>query len=264
MEERPVDLHLLHTEIIKAGGPHNIIETYRRPLNECWQIFAAKLGFVQFPGNDRELPMSSPAYGHMLQQVYKAYLFSFDLAYIRICLAKRKGASQVGANSANPAGVQVHGNMGMHPMQGGSSEASSMQTVNTLGRPPVQMIQDVLMITSSQRGREELEKYGQRRQSIAQNLQLAIQRHNQLVNSRQQGNESLYQQHMPRLTTQIGLMQTMITRLDNLRPQLQLRIQQLEQQERLQGDTSTPSVSDASNPDTTLSGLEDELERLNM
>ncbi|CAL1715990.1 unnamed protein product [Somion occarium] len=395
MEGRLVDLHLLHTEIIKAGGPHNIADAYGRPLDDCWQILAAKLGFVQFPGNDRELPMSSPLHGVMLQHFYADYLLGFDVAYIRTCLVNN-GTSQLGVKGANSAGGQVNGNMDMHPMQGSSSEgqavptgvpthnpqaiftiagsrdpkkiqellmlaqlpmdelkarnipeelikkiavhgpylqqwvqyqrqfnnrirsaqsgqssagmsqpprptmvpptmpgqvpqqgqmsnhnarpedgmagtwagqqpnqAPSLQAANAWDRPPTQVIQNISMITSLQRGREELEKCEQRHQSIAQSLQLAIQRQHQVASLRE-GNEVLYQQHMPRLTAQIGLMRMMIARIDNLRLLLQARIQQLQQQEHQQGDISTPAVSDTSNLDATLSGLEDELERLNM
>lgn len=51
-----------------------------------WDVIGGRLDFVQFPGNDTELPRSGPRTAQHLAQVYAKYVSEFDEVYIQAVL----------------------------------------------------------------------------------------------------------------------------------------------------------------------------------
>ncbi|CAL1715991.1 unnamed protein product [Somion occarium] len=126
IDGRPVDLYKLHVEMIKAGGPHYFVETFGRPVDDCWAILAAKLGCVQIPEYENEPARSGPAHAKALERVYKDYLFSFDVGYIRVVLEKRQRATAQSATNASNS--QVNESKQGHSTQNTAVDGQSVST----------------------------------------------------------------------------------------------------------------------------------------
>ncbi|KAK0470025.1 uncharacterized protein EV420DRAFT_1257420 [Desarmillaria tabescens] len=90
IENRPVDIHVLHTHVMQEG--------------DLWAAIAARLGFVQFPGNDTEPAKSGPGTAHQLEQIYKDHLAHFDMVYVTTVLESRRKqqVSMAAQQLANP------------------------------------------------------------------------------------------------------------------------------------------------------------------
>ncbi|KAI6100609.1 hypothetical protein F5141DRAFT_1139935 [Pisolithus sp. B1] len=71
-ENRVVDLHKLHVEVLKEGGYTTVTQ------RDWWSVIGGRLGWVQFVGNETD-----PARCN-LQHAYKEHLLQFESAYIMI------------------------------------------------------------------------------------------------------------------------------------------------------------------------------------
>ncbi|PBL03883.1 hypothetical protein ARMGADRAFT_1004572 [Armillaria gallica] len=98
IENRPVDIHALHTHVMQEGGAAKVAQ------KELWAAIAARLGYVQFPGSEAEPAKSGPATAHQLEQIYKDHLAHFDTVYVTTVLdSRRKQQANMAAQQlANP------------------------------------------------------------------------------------------------------------------------------------------------------------------
>jgi len=115
LEGRQIDLHSLHTEVTRAGGPSEVTEW------DLWPAIGGKLGFVLFPGSDTEPARSSPVVAEHIMNVYWLYLAAFNQAYIQSIMAHKKARSML-ASQAN-SGMTIMGQMqhGNSPLASGSN-----------------------------------------------------------------------------------------------------------------------------------------------
>ncbi|KAK0469997.1 uncharacterized protein EV420DRAFT_84200 [Desarmillaria tabescens] len=98
IEHRPVDIHALHTHVMREGGAAEVAQ------KDLWATIAARLGYVQYPGNDMEPAKSGPATAHQLEQIYKDHLAHFDMVYVTTVLESRRKqqVSMAAQQLANP------------------------------------------------------------------------------------------------------------------------------------------------------------------
>ena len=50
---------------------------------ETWNIIGGRMGFVNFPGSDREPPKSGPVVAQQIARIYTEYLLDLEQAYVR-------------------------------------------------------------------------------------------------------------------------------------------------------------------------------------
>ncbi|KJA23009.1 hypothetical protein HYPSUDRAFT_163989 [Hypholoma sublateritium FD-334 SS-4] len=123
IDNRTVDLHHLHCEMIKEGGM-NVVDQ-----KDMWTVIGGRLGFVQFPGSETEPAKCGPGAAQALQNIYKTYLQLFDNWYTSQVMEKRAQAqAQAQAQS----------------LMQGQTMAQHMQ-----GRPAAQMQQLIQMSSLS-------------------------------------------------------------------------------------------------------------------
>ncbi|KAG2017935.1 hypothetical protein CC2G_007395 [Coprinopsis cinerea AmutBmut pab1-1] len=96
IENKPIDLHLLHASVMHEGGAAKVDQ------RGSWDVIGGRLGFVQFPGNDTEPSKSGPMVAHQISRIYKEYLQSFDTFYLASALDSRNKAG-AGPQFPNPA-----------------------------------------------------------------------------------------------------------------------------------------------------------------
>ncbi|KAJ7573924.1 hypothetical protein C8J56DRAFT_803727 [Mycena floridula] len=84
IDDRPIDLHTLHTLVMQAGGYKKV------QANDSMSSIAGRMGFVQFPGGGTEPPKSGPATAQHLTHIYQSYLMEFDNVYIKSVLESKK------------------------------------------------------------------------------------------------------------------------------------------------------------------------------
>ncbi|KAI6025775.1 hypothetical protein F5J12DRAFT_810324 [Pisolithus orientalis] len=72
-ENRVVDLHRLHAEVLQEGGYMSVT------LREWWSVIGGRMGWIQFPGDP---PRCGPGIAQQLQHTYKEHLSQFESAYI--------------------------------------------------------------------------------------------------------------------------------------------------------------------------------------
>ncbi|KAJ3509059.1 hypothetical protein NLJ89_g5424 [Agrocybe chaxingu] len=76
IENRPVDLHALHVQVMQEGGINKV------EASEVWPIIGGRLGFIQFPGDENTPAKSGPGVATQLGHIYKEYIAPFDQWYI--------------------------------------------------------------------------------------------------------------------------------------------------------------------------------------
>ncbi|KAL0565482.1 hypothetical protein V5O48_016545 [Marasmius crinis-equi] len=79
-----IDLHTLHTEVMKEGGLGPVQQ------RDLWAVIAARMGWVQFPGGPNDPAKSGPDAANQLAYVYKEYLADFDRVYMSSVLENRR------------------------------------------------------------------------------------------------------------------------------------------------------------------------------
>ncbi|KAK7691135.1 hypothetical protein QCA50_006238 [Cerrena zonata] len=122
----PVELYRLHCEIMKIGGPQNLIAAYNRTMDDIFAIIGGRIGFLQIQADAKEPPKSTVAVSQTLQQIYKNYLANFDLAYVKSKMGNQ-GGGQSGINPADPSqnGHQMNVPGGQHSQQQNPQLAAS-------------------------------------------------------------------------------------------------------------------------------------------
>ncbi|KAI1797459.1 hypothetical protein LXA43DRAFT_416437 [Ganoderma leucocontextum] len=125
LEGGNIDLYVLHAEVMGMNGykcaiqhpgpnqPAQILCNLSIPPDQ-WPIIAARLGFVNFPGDGRNEPAKSgPGVAVHLERVYKQCLQEFDAQYLRQVFHHRK-MMVLGQAKANGA-ENASGGLGMPP-----------------------------------------------------------------------------------------------------------------------------------------------------
>ncbi|KAH7884601.1 hypothetical protein F5I97DRAFT_1475989 [Phlebopus sp. FC_14] len=118
-ENRTVDLHELHVQVLREGGAMSV--TYR----DLWPVIGGRMGFVQFPGipgSESDPPRSGPGIAQQLQLTYAKYHQQFENAYFQAeksrnaaglktmnAMASSSGA-KAPALSSNPSETQPNAN----------------------------------------------------------------------------------------------------------------------------------------------------------
>ncbi|KAF8638705.1 hypothetical protein AX17_002000 [Amanita inopinata Kibby_2008] len=92
VNNRPIDLHALHTFVLREGGEAKVQQ------KDLWSIIGGRMGFVQFPGTETEPTKSGPAIAQQLEHIYRQYLANFDRAYIASVLDSRIKSTQAPFN----------------------------------------------------------------------------------------------------------------------------------------------------------------------
>lgn len=100
IENRPVDLHRLHVEVMKEGGHANVSQ------KDLWPVIGARLDFAQLHATDGEPARSGPGIGLQLGQIYQAMLQDFDNWYIAQMHESRKNAMSQGT-ARSPQQMQM-------------------------------------------------------------------------------------------------------------------------------------------------------------
>ncbi|KXN85860.1 hypothetical protein AN958_10758 [Leucoagaricus sp. SymC.cos] len=90
--DQQIDLSHLHTLVMSDGGFQKVQES------DSWNIIGGKMGFVNFPGSDREPPKSGPGVAQHLAHVYREYLLDLEQVYVRTWLQSNSGMRMAGAN----------------------------------------------------------------------------------------------------------------------------------------------------------------------
>ncbi|KAI6099834.1 hypothetical protein F5141DRAFT_399699 [Pisolithus sp. B1] len=75
-ENRVVDLHKLHVEVLQEGGYMTVTQ------RDWWAVIGGRLGWVQFTGNETDPARCGPVIAQQLQHTYKEHLLQFESAYI--------------------------------------------------------------------------------------------------------------------------------------------------------------------------------------
>ncbi|KAI6103874.1 hypothetical protein EDD16DRAFT_293926 [Pisolithus croceorrhizus] len=75
-ENRVVDLHKLHVEVLQEGGYMTVTQ------RDWWAVIGGRLGWVQFAGNETDPARCGPVIAQQLQHTYKEHLLQFESAYI--------------------------------------------------------------------------------------------------------------------------------------------------------------------------------------
>ncbi|KAG6374300.1 hypothetical protein JVT61DRAFT_4322 [Boletus reticuloceps] len=75
-ENRTVDLHQLHVQVMHEGGAGSVTQ------RDMWAVIGGRLGFIQFPGTDTEPARCGPGIAQQLHNTYDQYLQHFENAYI--------------------------------------------------------------------------------------------------------------------------------------------------------------------------------------
>ncbi|KZT29950.1 hypothetical protein NEOLEDRAFT_1127859 [Neolentinus lepideus HHB14362 ss-1] len=83
INDRSVDLHALHAEVIKEGGGNSVNQ------KDMWAVIGAKMGFIQFPATAREPAKAGPGVAQQLAHVYTLYLKDFDDLYTQTIFRSR-------------------------------------------------------------------------------------------------------------------------------------------------------------------------------
>ncbi|TFK45014.1 ARID DNA-binding domain-containing protein, partial [Crucibulum laeve] len=76
MDNKPVDLYLLHVYVMEEGGETVVTQKM------LWPVIAVRLGLVHFHGMYTVPQKSGPDAALYISQVYKEYLAMFDELYI--------------------------------------------------------------------------------------------------------------------------------------------------------------------------------------
>jgi hypothetical protein len=97
IDNRTIDLHALHVQVISEGGLNKISQ------NDAWPIIGARLGFVQFPGTDANPAKSGPAIAQQLAHIYRQYLHQFDSIYMHSVLDSRRKMMQQQQSHSQPS-----------------------------------------------------------------------------------------------------------------------------------------------------------------
>ncbi|KAI6037669.1 hypothetical protein EDC04DRAFT_2701482 [Pisolithus marmoratus] len=75
-ENRVVDLHKLHVEVLQEGGFMHVT------MRDRWAVIGGRLGWVQFAGSETDPPRCGPVIAQQLQHTYKEHLQQFESAYM--------------------------------------------------------------------------------------------------------------------------------------------------------------------------------------
>ncbi|KAF9234618.1 hypothetical protein BU15DRAFT_52406 [Melanogaster broomeanus] len=106
-DNRSVDLHQLHVEVMREGGSQSVT------LRDLWAVIGGRMGIIQFPGNDSEPPRSGPVIAQHLQHTYKEYLQHFENAYVMTVKSRGPTPPQQQMQHMNsmPSGGNAKGGM---------------------------------------------------------------------------------------------------------------------------------------------------------
>ncbi|KAH7928271.1 hypothetical protein BV22DRAFT_1030924 [Leucogyrophana mollusca] len=74
-ENRSVDLHQLHVQVMHEGGGMQVTQ------RDLWAVIGGRIGFIQFPGSDGVPAKSGPGIAAHLAHAYKTYLQAFEQFY---------------------------------------------------------------------------------------------------------------------------------------------------------------------------------------
>ncbi|KAF9007653.1 hypothetical protein BDQ17DRAFT_1351077 [Cyathus striatus] len=124
IDNRPIDLYELHVHVMKEGGELKVMQ------KDLWSVIGGRMGFVAFPGTDKEPPKCGPGAAQRLCHVYKEYLSVFDNMYITSVRQSKIKMLEQGGNANNiasgalaggpaPAGQALHmlQRLGLNPQQ---------------------------------------------------------------------------------------------------------------------------------------------------
>ncbi|KAI6101430.1 hypothetical protein EDD16DRAFT_394963 [Pisolithus croceorrhizus] len=75
-ENRVVDLHKLHVEVLQEGGYMTVTQ------RDWWAVIGGHLGWVQSAGNETGQARCGPVIAQQLQHTYKEHLLQFESVYI--------------------------------------------------------------------------------------------------------------------------------------------------------------------------------------
>ncbi|KAI0714422.1 hypothetical protein C8T65DRAFT_644276 [Cerioporus squamosus] len=198
-EDRPIDLHQLHVEVMNAGS-YRIVNQ-----KDLWPVIGAKLGFVHFPGNENEPGRAGPALAAHLEHIYKEFLLEFDQQYLRqLFQHRRQLAAAQYQNQKNAA--TGHGSMdGGMSMQAGPqllTDVKDPKVVNELISYALVSAQEMQqrgvapqLIQLVERHRDTLKNMQEQQRNFQQKIQTAAQQggaqgqprnlSNQLMNGQQ-------------------------------------------------------------------------------
>ncbi|KAK2460344.1 hypothetical protein APHAL10511_007733 [Amanita phalloides] len=102
VNNQPVDLHLLHTLVLREGGEVKVQQ------KDFWNVIGGRMGYVQFPGTDTESAKCRFVIAQQLEHIYKQYLSAFDGAFAACVLESRlKGGLARMAFDANQFTLMV-------------------------------------------------------------------------------------------------------------------------------------------------------------
>jgi len=93
MNDRSVELHQLHRQVMTANGLGNV------DARNLWPVIGGRLGLVQFPGNDRQPPRCGPMIAQQLRHIYRETLHSFDQTYSLSWQNRHNGGSNNGTDN---------------------------------------------------------------------------------------------------------------------------------------------------------------------
>ncbi|TDL25528.1 hypothetical protein BD410DRAFT_784531, partial [Rickenella mellea] len=96
VDNRSIDLHQLHREVMLLGGGQAVSH------RDLWPDVAAKLGWTSFPSNGNEPVRSAPQAAAHVNNVYNMYLSGFEAYYVQAFMQNRNREDH--QNVAPPAG----------------------------------------------------------------------------------------------------------------------------------------------------------------
>lgn len=97
---------------------HTLMEFCQVNEKETWNVIGGRMGFVNFPGSEREPPKSGPVVAQQIARIYSEYLLDLEQVYVRSWISSGsavRGAYPIGGatmGSGNPSGSIGAGDLG--------------------------------------------------------------------------------------------------------------------------------------------------------
>ncbi|RDX43784.1 hypothetical protein OH76DRAFT_1174999 [Lentinus brumalis] len=182
-EDRPIDLHQLHVEVMNAGS-YRIVNQ-----KDLWPVIGAKLGFVHFPGNENEPGRAGPALAAHLEHIYKEFLLEFDQQYLKQLFQHRRQLAAAHYHQKNAAASGSGSMDGVMSMQAGPQVSQGVLTdvkdpkvVNELISYALSSVQEMQqrgvapqLIQLVERHRDTLKNMLEQQRNFRGNIQTAAQ-----------------------------------------------------------------------------------------